>query len=78
MEDVNLKVFNMVKVINESKILIKQFSFECRCEFDDRKCNWKWKWNNDKCQFDCRIPMKHFIFKEDYAESSRQYFWECF
>ena len=39
MEDVNLKVFNMVKVINESKILIKQFSFECRFEFDDRKCN---------------------------------------
>ena len=41
MEDVNLKVFKMVKVINESKTLIKQFLFEFRCEFDDRKRNSK-------------------------------------
>lgn len=63
MEDVNLKVFKMVKVINESKTFIKQFLFEFRCEFDDRKRNSKWKLNNDKCQFDCRIPMKHCISK---------------
>ena len=38
LEDVNLKVFNMIKTINESKTLGKQISCECRYEFDGRKC----------------------------------------
>ena len=29
---VNLEVFNMIKEINESKILMKHISSECRCE----------------------------------------------
>ena len=31
MEDLNLKVFNMIKGINESKTLAKRISCECRC-----------------------------------------------
>ena len=31
----------MIKGINESKILMKHISCECRCEFDGRKCNSK-------------------------------------
>ena len=38
MEDMNLKVFKMIKAINESKTLAKYISCECRCEFDGRKC----------------------------------------
>lgn len=33
-ENLNLKVFNMMKEIGESSILIK---CECRCKFDERK-----------------------------------------
>ena len=36
-EDVNLKVFNPIKGINESKTLIKHISCACRCEFDGNK-----------------------------------------
>ena len=39
MEDMNLKVFNMIKVINEPKTLAKHISYEYRCAFDGRKCN---------------------------------------
>ena len=42
-EDVNLKVNNMIKGINVSKTLIKHISGECRCKFDGRKCNSKQK-----------------------------------
>ena len=42
-EDVNLKVSNMIKGINVSKTLIKHISGECRCKFDGRKCNSKQK-----------------------------------
>ena len=38
-EDMDLKIFNMIKGINESKALAKHISCECRCEFDSRKCN---------------------------------------
>ena len=40
-EDVNLKVLNIVKGINESKRLIKHILCECRCVFDGRKFNSK-------------------------------------
>ena len=49
-EDVNLKVFNMIKGISESKSLLKHISYKSRCELDDGKCNSKQKWTNDKCQ----------------------------
>ena len=38
-EDRDLKIFNVIKGINESKALAKHISCECRCEFDSRKCN---------------------------------------
>ena len=51
--DVNLKILNMTKGINESKTLAKYISCECRCEFDGRKCNSKEKWNIDTSQCEC-------------------------
>ena len=35
--------------INESKILTKDISCECKCRFDGKKCNSDQCWNNDKC-----------------------------
>ena len=48
-EDLNLKVFNMITGINESKTLTKQVSCECKCKFDGRKCNSDQWQNNIKC-----------------------------
>ena len=33
-KDVNVSIFNMVITINESKILTKRISCECKCEFN--------------------------------------------
>ena len=38
-EDLNLRVFNIITEINESKTLTKHISCECKCQFDGRKCN---------------------------------------
>ena len=38
-EDLNLRIFNMIRGINESKTLTKHISCECKCRFDGRKCN---------------------------------------
>lgn len=39
MEEVKLKLFNLIKLINESRTPSKHISIECRCEFDGTKCN---------------------------------------
>ena len=33
-KDANVSVFNMIITINESKILTKHISYECKCEFN--------------------------------------------
>ena len=53
-KDLNLSVCNIITGINESKILTKDVSCECKCKFDGRKCNLNQKWNNDKCQCECK------------------------
>ena len=43
MEEVKLKVLNMIKSINESKTPSKDISCECKGESDGRKCNFRKK-----------------------------------
>ena len=40
-KDLNLSVFNIITGINESKTLTKHISCECKCKFDEKKCNSK-------------------------------------
>ena len=47
-KDLIWSVFNMIVGINESNILTKHISCECKCKFDSRKYNSNQKWNNDK------------------------------
>ena len=48
--------------MNESKILTKHISCECKYKFEGRKCNSNQKWNNDKCQCKCK---KHHICEKE-------------
>ena len=58
--------FNMITGINESKTLIKHISCERKCKFDGRKCKSNQKWNNDKCQCECKNPKEHNLCEKDY------------
>ena len=46
--------FNMITGINKPKILTKYVSCKCKRKFDGEKCNSNQKWNNDKCQCECK------------------------
>ena len=39
---------------------------ECRCEFDGRICNSKQEWSNDKCQCECKKPMRSLRMRKYY------------
>ena len=65
-KNLNLSVFDMITGKNESNILTKDISCECKFKFDGRKCNSdQWR-NNDKCQCECKKPC---IWKRLYLES---------
>ena len=61
-KDLNLSVLKLITRINESKTLTKHISCECKCEFDETKCNLNQSWNNDKCQ--CERKKDHICEKE--------------
>ena len=53
------KTEDMITGISESKILAKRISYECKCKFDGRKCILNRRWNNDKCQYECKNPREY-------------------
>ena len=57
-EDLNLSVLNMIREINESKTLTKHISCKRKCNCDGGNCNSNQKWNNEKCQCDCKNKKK--------------------
>ena len=46
----------MVTGINESKILTKHLSCECKCNFDATKLISNQKWKSEKCWRECKNP----------------------
>ena len=65
-KDVKVKIFNMIIGIYEAKKLIKHISCHCKYKFSSTTCNSNQKWNNDKCQCECK---KYLIYKNDYIRN---------
>ena len=52
----------MITGKNESEILTKDISSECKWKFDEKKCNSNQKWNKNKCWCECK--KRHICEKE--------------
>ena len=76
-EDVNLKVFNMIKGINKSGTLAKHISLQGRCGFDSEKCNSRQKWDNYKCLCEYKKPIRYRACKENYSWNPSACACEC-
>ena len=44
-----LKVFNLMSEVNETRFSVQHESCECKCEFNEGLCNSNQKWNHDEC-----------------------------
>ena len=51
---INLEEFNMIVNKNEAKTMTKHISCDCKCKFSSTTCNSNQKWNNKKCQRECK------------------------
>ena len=50
-KEVNVKIFNLIAKIHESKTLVKHISCNCKCKFNSPTCNSNQKWNKETCQW---------------------------
>ena len=51
----------MITRINESGLLIKHISCDCKCKFDGSKHNLNQKWNKPKCKCEFKNPINHCL-----------------
>ena len=50
----NVKVFNLISVINETGFLVQHESCEWRCRLNESVYNSKQKWDHDECRCECK------------------------
>ena len=63
-ENVNLSVFSMITRVNESKLLARHISCDCKNKFEGKKCKSIQKWNKNKCRCANKNLKKHYVCKK--------------
>ena len=53
-KDMNIKVFNMLARINETRKLTWHETSKCICRFTEAVCNDKQEWDENKCKCECK------------------------
>ena len=53
-KNLNVKVFNLVSGINETRRVDWPKTCKCKCRFEHSVCNNKQRWNDDKCRCECK------------------------
>ena len=53
-KNMNVEVFNLVLEENETRFSVQHESRECKCRLNEGAHNPKWKWNHDKCWYECK------------------------
>ena len=53
-KDLNVKVFNLMSRINETRFIEWHETCKCNCRLEAIVCNNKQHWNKNKCRCECR------------------------
>ena len=53
-KEMNIKVFNMLSRINESRKIVQHETCKCICRLTSAICNDKQEWNKNKCSCECK------------------------
>ena len=52
-KDINVKVFNLMSRINETRQIIWYEACKCVCRLTSAICNSRQVWNEDRCRYEC-------------------------
>ena len=76
-EDLNVKVFNLMSWTNETRHIKWHETCKCKCWLDASVCNNKQRWNNDKCQCECKELIDKGICNKGYIWNPSNCKCEC-
>ena len=57
---------NCISRTNETRHIKWHETWKCKCRLDASVCNNKQRWNNDKCQFECKELIDKGIYNRVY------------
>ena len=52
--DINIKVFNLLSQINETRTVVWHATCKCICRLTSAVCNERQEWNKNKCVYECK------------------------
>ena len=53
-KDLNIKIFNLMSRTNETRHIKWREMCKCKCRLDESICDNKQRWNDNKCQCECK------------------------
>ena len=63
-KNLNVKVFNQMSRINETRFIEWHETCKCECKFGANVCNNKQRWNKNKCRCECKELIKEYVIKD--------------
>ena len=60
-KNTNMKVYNMLRKMNQSNSLVQQFLCDCIRWYGDKKILSNQKWIKDTCPCECKTPIKQHV-----------------
>ena len=76
-KDLNVKVFNLMSRTNETRHIKWHETNKCKCRLDASACNNKQRWNNYKCQCECKELIHKRICDKEYIWNPSNCKCEC-
>ena len=76
-KDLNVKVFNLMSRTNETRHIKWHETCKYKCRLDASVCNNKQRWNNDKCQCECKELIDKGICDKGYIWNPSNCKCEC-
>ena len=76
-KNMNVKVFNLMSVVNESRFLVQNESCQCKCEINESVCSSKQKWNHNEYRCECNELDDSGSCKNDYIWNHRMLDCKC-
>ena len=76
-EDLNVKVFNLMSRPNETRHIKWHETCRCKCRLDAIVCNNKQPWNNDKCRCEYKELIDKGVCDKGYAWNPSNCECEC-
>ena len=77
-KNLNLKLFNLVPGISETRHMEWHETCKCKCRFSSSVCNNKQCWNDDKCRCECKELIDKGICNEGFIWNPSNCECECY